>query len=158
MLRVAAANRKLDMSDAFESCAGPGVMTNMGVMTKGRFQAAMSDIFKGIPQAVLTLISRGYGTGDVDRHDPGGYVHVKFKQVLRPYALEAATLGNRGLTVGVRGRIRTRQAQAGARRPAHSCAHCPMPNARCPMPNAQCPTPNAQRPMPNAHCPLPIAQ
>ena len=83
-LRAAAANRKLDMSDAFESYAGPGVMTNMGVMPKGRFQAAMSDIFKGIPQAVLTLISRGYGTGDVDRHDPGGYVHVKFKQAPRP--------------------------------------------------------------------------
>ena len=87
MLRAAAANRKLDMSDAFESYAGPGVMTNMGVMPKGRFQAAMSDIFKGIPQAVLTLISRGYGTGDKDHHDPGGYVHVKFKQALRPYAL-----------------------------------------------------------------------
>ena len=34
MLRAAAANRKLDMSDAFESYAGPGVMTNMGVMPK----------------------------------------------------------------------------------------------------------------------------
>ena len=144
VLRVAAANRKLDMSDAFETVAGPGVMTNMGVMTKGRFQAAMSDIFKGIPQAVLTLISRGYGTGDVDRHDPGGYVHVKFKQALPPYALETAVLGGRGFTLGVRRRIRTRQAQASAQRPAHSCAQCPMPNAQCPMPNAQCPMPNAQ--------------
>ena len=82
-LRSAAANRKLDMSDAFEGVAGPGVMTNMGVMPKGRFQAAMSDIFKGIPQAILTIISRGYGTGDHDRHDPGGFMNVKFKQV--PY-------------------------------------------------------------------------
>ena len=138
MLRVAAANRKLDMSDAFESCAGPGVMTNMGVMPKGRFQAAMSDIFKGIPQAVLTLISRGYGTGDVDRHDPGGYVHVKFKQALRPYALEAVVLGDRGFALGVRKRICTRQAQASAQRPAHSCAQCPMPNAQCPMSNSRC--------------------
>ena len=144
VLRVAAANRKLDMSDAFETVAGPGVMTNMGVMTKGRFQAAMSDIFKGIPQAVLTLISRGYGTGDVDRHDPGGYVHVKFKQALPPYALETAVLGGRGFTLGVRRRIRTRQTQTSAQRPAHSCAQCPMPNAQCSMPNAQCPMPNAQ--------------
>lgn len=78
------------MSDAFEGVAGPGVMTNMGVIPKGRFQAAMSDIFKGIPQAILTIISRGYGTGDHDRHDPGGFVNVKFKQV--PYVLEAARI------------------------------------------------------------------
>ena len=68
------------MSDAFEAVAGPGVMTNMGVMPKGRFQAAMGDIFKGIPQSVLTVISREYGTGDPDRRDPGGFMQVRFKQ------------------------------------------------------------------------------
>ena len=79
-LRAAAANRKLDMSDAFEAYAGKSREANLGVMTKGRFQAAMSDIFKGVPQAALKIISREYGTGDPDRRDPGGYSHVRFKK------------------------------------------------------------------------------
>ena len=79
-LRAAAANRKLDMSDAFEAYAGKSREANLGVMTKGRFQAAMSDIFKGVPQAALKIISREYGTGDPDRRDPGGFMQVRFKQ------------------------------------------------------------------------------
>ena len=78
-LRAAAANRKLDMSDAFEAYAGHSREANLGVMTKGRFQAAMGDIFKGVPQAALRIISREYGTGDPDRRDPGGFTHVRFK-------------------------------------------------------------------------------
>ena len=79
-LRAAAANRKLDMSDAFEAYAGKSREANLGVMQKGRFQAAMSDIFKGVPQAALRIISREYGTGDPDRRDPGGFMQVRFKQ------------------------------------------------------------------------------
>ena len=79
-LGAAAANRKLDMSDAFEAYAGKSREANLGVMTKGRFQAAMSDIFKGVPQAALKIISREYGTGDPDRRDPGGFMQVRFKQ------------------------------------------------------------------------------
>ena len=67
------------MSDAFEAYAGQSREANLGVMAKGRFQAAMSDIFKGVPQAALKIISREYGTGDPDRRDPGGFMQVRFK-------------------------------------------------------------------------------
>ena len=68
------------MTDAFESYAGKSREANLGVMAKGRFQAAMGDIFKGIPYAALKVISREYGAGDPDPRDPGGFMQVKWKQ------------------------------------------------------------------------------
>ena len=79
-LREAARSKRLDMTDAFESYAGKSREANLGVMAKGRFQAAMGDIFKGIPYAALKVISREYGAGDPDPRDPGGFMQVKWKQ------------------------------------------------------------------------------
>jgi len=82
MLRAAAANKGLDMSDAFESYAGRGRDANLGIMQKGRFCSAMTDMFKRLTsdQQSLRTICRAYGTGDPDPRDPSGYVQVQYKQ------------------------------------------------------------------------------
>tara|TARA_B110001452_G_C15239045_1_gene429046 strand:- start:1931 stop:3241 length:1311 start_codon:yes stop_codon:yes gene_type:complete len=82
MLRAAAANKGLDMSDAFESYAGRGRDANLGIMQKGRFNAAMTDMFKRLAadQQSLRTICRAYGTGDPDPREPGGYMQVQYKQ------------------------------------------------------------------------------
>ena len=49
-LRVAAQNKRLDMTDAFSEFAGAGNLArdaNLGLMPKNRFRAAMGGMFKG---------------------------------------------------------------------------------------------------------------
>ena len=81
-LRLAAQDKRLDMTDMFESYAGKGREAQLGIMPKNRFQAAMTDMFKGtaIQMRTLDLIATTYGTGDPDPREPGEFLKVKWKQ------------------------------------------------------------------------------
>ena len=70
------------MTDFFESYAGKGREAQLGIMPKNRFQAAMTDMFKGtaIQMRTLDLIATTYGTGDPDPREPGEFLKVKWKQ------------------------------------------------------------------------------
>jgi len=82
VLRLEAQDKRLDMTDLFESYAGKGREAQLGIMPKNRFQAAMADMFKGVAVSMSTLdqIAVTYGTGDPDPRDPGEFLKVKFKQ------------------------------------------------------------------------------
>ena len=81
-LRLAAQDKRLDISDSFESYAGKGREGQLGIMPKNRFQAAMADMFKGrrIPMRTFDLIAMTYGTGDPDPREPGEFLKVRWKQ------------------------------------------------------------------------------
>jgi len=81
-LRVAARNKKLDLTDAFSEYAGTGMEANCGRMAKNRFQCAMGTIFNGIDlkRDVLIAICEAYATGDPDPSEEGGHMKVRWKQ------------------------------------------------------------------------------
>ena len=81
-LRVAARNKKLDLTDAFSEYAGTGMEANCGRMAKSRFQCAMGTIFNGIDlkRDVLIAICEAYATGDPDPSEEGGHMKVRWKQ------------------------------------------------------------------------------
>jgi len=87
ILRKAAQNKKLDLSDALSEFAGTGIDANKGIMQKYSFRSAMGTIFQGIDlsRSLLLAICQAYGTGDLDpgmgqSGDDGGFLHVRFKQ------------------------------------------------------------------------------
>ena len=67
-LRAAAANKRLDMTDAFSEYAGTGRDANLGIMSKQHFKSAMGTLYRGIPLSNVLLdgICAAYGCGDAD--------------------------------------------------------------------------------------------
>ncbi len=80
-LRVSAASKRLDMTDAFEEYAGTGSERNSGVMTKNRFRSTLGTLFRGnLSTATLDEICRRYGTGEADPREAGSFRQVRWKQ------------------------------------------------------------------------------
>ena len=85
-MRVQAASKRLDMTDAFEEYAGTGTEKNSGVMAKNRFRSTMGTLFRGgfLTGDVLSQICKRYGTGrSLHTAECGGirYVmHLRFNE------------------------------------------------------------------------------
>jgi hypothetical protein len=82
VLRRAAQNKQIDLTNAFEEYAGTGRLANLGIMTKHTFTSAMGIIFNGIKLTpdLLRAICLAYAAGDPDVGEPGTYTMVRFKQ------------------------------------------------------------------------------
>jgi hypothetical protein len=78
MLRRVAINRRLDLSDAFESQTGPGRERNTGIMDNTQFCCVMGVLFSGtIKQTLLDDIVQAYAS------EAAGFLRkspVRFKQ------------------------------------------------------------------------------
>ena len=80
-MRADAANRRLDMTDAFEEFCNSLQERNTGVMQKRRFRSTMGILFQGnLKMDVLNAICYRYGCGDPDPQEPGTLQKVNFKK------------------------------------------------------------------------------
>ena len=72
-LRIAAVNKRIDLTDCFSEYGATGKDANLGVMAKNRFRAAMGTIFKGagLTASLLNRIVQTYVAGDPDPAEPG---------------------------------------------------------------------------------------
>jgi hypothetical protein len=81
LMRAAAQQKRLDMTDAFEEYSGTLQEKNTGIMTKNRFRSTMGTLFRGnLKKWVLDALCAQYGTGDPDPREAGTFRFVRWKQ------------------------------------------------------------------------------
>ena len=81
VMRAAAMNKRLDMTDAFEEYSGTLQEKNTGIMAKNRFRATMGVLFQGnLSNDVLLRICQRYAAGPADPREPGTGMQVQWKR------------------------------------------------------------------------------